>query len=480
MTYRDRPVFPWSLDWQTSQEGRFEFEQREVAAGFGAELIYSDQEKVVRAWTGRVWLDDLDQIEAFDAFTAALQGRLIGFWFPAPQAAFEIVSGVSGQQCDIAGEGFAARFDDQAGAYVWLTKDGQTPRGAKVVAVALNGDGTTRLTFEEAVAVDGAWQAWDLAYVRLADDAEEAEFIAEQRQVRRVQVVELPLDYAEAETGTRPVFLYHLWVGEGESQVDWYWTSFALDLADVDGHTYLARRITHGSIQYDTTGVRQGVQIEVERAQDSPFALLFPPYGCQPLNLEIQTAEYPDLENVTTLFRGVVASVQADGKSLRARCNALGGGAQSSVPAFYFSARCQYRVFDIGTCGLARVAWQNTVRITALNGRDVTVVGASLTGLPANWFAEGWLEVGSGLTREVRLILTHPPESATTIVLTLNAPLRFNGVDATATLVPGCDGRWVTCESKFSNTGNYGGHRFALRNLAIKALDIPQINGGKK
>lgn len=46
---------------------------------------------------------------------------------------------------------------------------------------------------------------WTLAYVRLAEDTERGEFTAESRRVRTLQVVELPAEYAQIETGTRPV-----------------------------------------------------------------------------------------------------------------------------------------------------------------------------------------------------------------------------------------------------------------------------------
>jgi len=150
------------------------------------------------------------------------------------------------------------------------------------------------------------------------------------------------------------------------------------------------------------------------------------------------------------------------------------------VPTFHFSSRCQYRVFDPATCGLDRIDWEKAATVSAMNGREVTVTGVPLYGVLANWFAEGWLEVGMGAQREVRLILAHPAESGGALTLTLNAPLRFNTTGATVTLVPGCDGRWATCDGKFGNSAAFGGHRFALRNLAIKALEIPEANGGKK
>jgi hypothetical protein len=254
--------------------------------------------------------------------------------------------------------------------------------------------------------------AWDLAYVRLADDTEQAEFDSEQRQRRTVQVVELPAEYAQAETGDRPVYLYRIWVGEGDEQVNWYWTSFAWDLEDVAGQTYNARRITHGAIQYDTTGARQGVTLDVDREIDgSPFKLAFPAHGCQSIHVAISRADYSDLTSAQALFQGVVTEVSASGRVLRVKCATWWGAATTSVPAFLFGPRCPYRVFEPSTCRLARVEYEQAVTLSAVDGRLVTVSSPGLTGVAANWFAEGWLEVGTGLAREVRLVLTSGPES---------------------------------------------------------------------
>lgn len=481
MTYRDRPVFTWSLDWSREVDGHSEFDLREVVAGFGTPGQFADQTQVIRGWSGQVWLDTLDQIEAFDAFTATAAGRLIGFWFPTPQAAFRILRAVSPIACDIEGEAFAAAFADRPATFVWFTRAGYTPRGARVVTATPNGDGTSRVTFEEAVTADPSWLAWDLTYVRFADDAHEAEVRSEQQELRRVQVIELPSEYAAVEIGERPVYLYRLWVGEGEDRVEWRWTSFAWDIEGVgpESETYIARRITHGAIRFDITGVSQGVTLDVDRElADSPFPVAFPPHGCQPLHVSIASADYADLSAPSVLFTGLVSSISVSGRLLRARCSTHWG--QADVPAFLFGPRCLYRLFEPDTCRLDRTAHEQPVTLVSVSGRDVVVSGDGLPGRPVNHFAEGLLEAGAGLAREVRLVLTSSAVVGGALVLRLNAPLRFNAAGAPATLLPGCDGRWSTCDSKFANTPNFGGHRFALRNLALKAIEVATPSGGKK
>lgn len=103
-----------------------------------------------------------------------------------------------------------------------------------------------------------------------------------------------------------------------------------------------------------------------------------------------------------------------------------------------------------------------------------------LAGTPAHWFAGGWLETGSGSTFELRTIVASNAASGSNVALLLNAPLLFANPNALARLFPGCDGTEGACKTKFSNFVNFGGHRFALRNLAIKAVEVKVSAGGKK
>jgi len=142
--------------------------------------------------------------------------------------------------------------------------------------------------------------------------------------------------------------------------------------------------------------------------------------------------------------------------------------------------RCNYRVFEPSTCRLSREIFALDVTVDALDGRTLAVAGASLAGKVANYFAEGWIEVGSGESLEVRTLLQSGAESGGKVELTLNAPLTLAEVGTAAVLFPGCDGRDSTCASKFGNFANWGGHRVPLKNLSLKALEIHSGAGGKK
>jgi hypothetical protein len=103
-----------------------------------------------------------------------------------------------------------------------------------------------------------------------------------------------------------------------------------------------------------------------------------------------------------------------------------------------------------------------------------------LAGKPQYYFAEGWIQFGTGSTYEVRTILNSSAEDVGEVTLVLNAPLSFATPNDAGTLYPGCDGTDGACQVKFSNFPNWGGHRIPLRNLASKAMEIKAGSEGKK
>ena len=119
--YFSRPVFTWDLDWSTSPVQRLDYDIQEVGYGLKETLLWGDQTHVIRGWTAEVPLDSGEAISEFDAWTAALRGRLVGFWLPAPEQAFRIVAATSPTQFDIEAAGLTATFEDGPELHLWFT-----------------------------------------------------------------------------------------------------------------------------------------------------------------------------------------------------------------------------------------------------------------------------------------------------------------------------------------------------------------------
>jgi hypothetical protein len=92
-------------------------------------------------------LDSGEAIAEFDAWTAALRGRLTGFWLPAPEQAFAVVAELSPTQLDIEAAGLAETFADGPEIHLWFRKPDGTGVGAKATDITDLGYGIEPRTF---------------------------------------------------------------------------------------------------------------------------------------------------------------------------------------------------------------------------------------------------------------------------------------------------------------------------------------------
>lgn len=485
-TYRDRPVFEWEIDWNTTPYARAEVVLHEVDSGFGDILFWRDQTHVVQGWTFSVPLSGAE-IQACEQFFDDLHGRRAGFWVKVPVQAFRIVQAVSDTSFIVKDREAAENWQDQPELHVAFTKWGELDEYAKVLTVTDNGDGTETVVIEPdaergawTLTPDATWRCMVLAYVRLADDEERGTFEGENELYRAFRVVELPHEYGTYEYGRRPVWLYLFQTTEGGAPTEWRFTSFAWDLNDGENE-WTAKRITHGALRRTTDTWQDSVEIEAEFENGSPLFQLVPPALAMPLLLTIYEADYATLGDPTVVFTGrVIGPVELEGKVVKAKAASILDVTGSDVPGMMLQPRCNYRLFEPGTCRLDRTLYEEPVTITSINGRTVIITNASLAAREANWFAEGFIEVGSGSEFERRTILQSTEASGNNITITLNAPFSFAGNGDDATVLPGCDGLPNTCITRFSNFRNFGGFRAAFRNLTIKAIEIDEIDAAKK
>ncbi len=483
MNYLDRPVFEFAIDWTRLPTARFEYDLRELEIGFGPVEFAPLQEHVVQGFQFEVLAQSPEEIAAVEAFFDGVKGRLQGFWLPGPQEAFRIVAfvGVTAEttEFDIEGQRLTQSWQDHPASHLWFTKGGAEAIAAQIVAVADNGNGTERVTVNVSTLIDETWRAWPLLYVRLAGDVEQGTFEAEGILVYSIQVVELPTEYALAETGQRPVYLYHIWSDFNGTVQDWHFTSHPLDIS-LAGQDYTAKRITHGLLNLSTKADREEVEIDALYEADNPLSLLFPLKLSTPLWVEILEGNLASESAPVPIFRGLALSASVLGKRETVRCASAMDSMRGNVPAMMLQPRCNYRLYEPNTCRVDPDGHKVGVTLASADGREIVVSGAGLAGLAAHYFAEGWIQFGTGATYEVRTILGSTAEVGGEVTLTLNAPLSFAVVTDAGTLYPGCDGTDGACVLKFDNFANWGGHRVPLRNLALKAMEIKTGSGGKK
>ncbi len=483
-TYLTRPVFTTPINWTDGVSQRLSYDLRELQIGFGAEVFAPLQSQVVHGFEFSVQLNTEAEILALENFFAALRGRLHGFWLPAPTEAVDIVSGLSTTQFDIAGQSFAASWDQHPAMHLWLTHEG-TSAAAKILNVTDNGNGTERVTLESALPFTpaAATMVSRLHYVRLVEDEENAAFLAEWFEQRSFQVLELPTEYATAETGELPLYLYDIWIEPASGpDTHWRYTSFAAPIVS-NSETFAAKPISHGSLKASIEGAADKLTLEAVHEADHPLLFGFPFPPSRTIYVQVRETTYGAPDTVNIRFTGQVEKVTRRGKKISARCVSILDLDTQRLPDALMGPRCAYQIYD-ANCGAPLNTFKRTVTLTDIVSERVIRVTkatpfADESG-DAQYYTFGWIETGTGEALEIRSILSDTVISSTVRELTLDLPLQHAAESDTVTLVPGCDGKWLTCQTKFG-TFNFMGQPFVpTKNPTLVAVQQPVSQGGKK
>lgn len=193
--------------------------------------------------------------------------------------------------------------------------------------------------------------------------------------------------------------------------------------------------------------------------------------------------------NPSVIFTGQLASARVKGGVITAKCVPGGLVFERKLPRFLVQPGCNHDLYSTG-CGIGRDAYRFDAVVTDPGavgypfefslGSLSRTFGGDLP-VAAHWFAGGYAEFGVGAARQRIAILRSSPVSSGAVTITLSKdPSPFPAVGATVRLWPGCDGSWATCQSKFGNRENFGGHPFMpTANPSLVKLSNTAA-GGKK
>jgi len=487
MNYLTRPVFLLKPNWAEAISRQVTFDLREMDLGYGAPFFTPTEEWTVNAWQFEVMLATADEVADMDAFTAALVGPLNGFWLPAPFTAARILAGTDTTHFTIAGEQLNTFWNDRPDQHLFFTFTDGTQAAAKIQSVVVDGvNETVTLTTALPQVPDANTQAKKLLYVRLADDAESGEFLAEDLQARQIGVVELPQEYAAAQTGLQPIYLFHFWAN-APIGLHWRYTSFAAPVVS-DGQVFSNWPIDFDGLMQSSDGSSDDLRIKARPDDAHPFALFFPVCFTGTLYVEVFVIDYSALDAQTLLFSGRVVSVEDIGTDYEAVCESRLGFLKRKVPRYLKGQNCQNILFDPATCKAPRAIVETTVNIFSVGiGYPPTVVCTFVFPVfaakfqAANYLANGIFEAGLGINYEARSIVASSYDAGSSqLTLTLNVPL-IKTAGGQAQIVAGCDHTAATCQTKFNNYVNFNGFvAIPPRNPTLKAINANSVSQGGK
>lgn len=254
---------------------------------------------------------------------------------------------------------------------------------------------------------------------------------------------------SSVELGT-PVELYDF----GYLASEWNYTSGDVEFYDsVADKTYMPIAITRGSLEFSSDFSRGSLDLAMQ--YDVPFLDLFrtaAPSGIVSMTVR-KFHRLDDANEIITVWKGRVLNVNWVGSEAQLTCQSI----RSSLLRFglrrQFQFNCSHVLYGDG-CSVNKTLFDVTGNVTAISGSTVSVVGVNA--FSANYFAGGYIEyTNSALITPDRRMIASNPGSSNSLVL-VSPPL--NLLTGTAAIVyPGCDHSLTTCESKFSNSANFGG-----------------------
>jgi uncharacterized phage protein (TIGR02218 family) len=492
MTYLNRPVFDFALDWseQLSRQAAFDLRSRQI--GFGPMSAEPQQLHVADAYQFGVDLPDPCSINAMERFWQGVYGRLRGFWFVAPERTMTIVAGVSATQFDIAAQGLADDWEQNPSIHLAVldasAPDSQ-PQLRAISAVATISPEVERVTLTAALtaAPTPEWDVYRLLYGRFAEDDLTLQFYEPGKARSTIKVLELPIEYTSVELGNRPAFLYHFWRDLDGSRVDWYFTSFdeALTAGTVlVQHVHTPAPISHRDLTRGITGEREQLEIQTWRFTGNPL-LLWQPFSPQ-YDLFVEVSEVQLGESTISaaklLFSGLVETVSPKGQVLAVTCTTRLDRLGTTLPTFKIQRPCNHVLYG-AACKADRAAFSVSVTVQGIDafGLSMLLSASGLGARPSGWFAYGDAEsIDANGLREVRAIVGSTTGGGDEHSIQLSSPFsRKPEVGDTLVIAAGCDLAHTTCDGKFDNYENFGGHPFIGANLTLKTVPLNQDGGGK-
>ncbi len=457
-SYIDRPCWMWPADWSRLPEAEIAHDVRRLDAALAEPVLWTDQLLSARRWSLQVTTDQPAEIEAF---LRRLYGPAQGFWTAAPDA-LEIVSVDSATQVTVSSAGIVADLADGASVHLCRCEGSVPAAAAEVTDATDNGDNTETLTLSADIGLTAAADLRRLLYVRVAGEPE-IEWLAESLARFRLTLLELPHEYAAAETGELPVWLYEL--EDAAASDTWRWTSWPwqVDLSESGGDVYEPAQVSHSQITLSIRPDSTAVELVMDRASAAAQAIL----AGRTVRVTIRRI-WIGGDSVDLVWQGYASGLTISGREAKTKVVAVYASAFSRIPRRPISERCPWQLYS-AQCGLVKSG--NAAIVTTVDGRTVTVSGAHE--FAADELACGLLETANGEAYE---ITTNTTGAAPT--LTLTTPFRGR-VDDVVTLFMGCDKTFSRCQ-ELANANNFGGMPRASANLSLPRMPTPKPSGGKK
>jgi hypothetical protein len=317
---------------------------------------------------------------------------------------------------------------------------------------------------------------------RFASESVELQFETDSVARVVIQVVQVPWEIVGVggETPPQPprVYYYKLTHRVPTPQI-WRFTNWPRALTRAGDGDYVPSSFKHQEISEGIDFYAEEVTIDSFVFDGNPLNLLVPFQLEGPLDLEIWEGETDpiDPDAATLRWTGEIKRAQQVGRRITAIATFLGGLPSLELPPFRICTTCNTNLFE-PACGLLAADYEQAGTLTAKVGMVLTITTAAANA--ADYFANGWIEMGAGATFERRNIIASSPVAGGQ-QLVIDWPLRQAAAAQAVRFWPGCSLTKANCQLF---AGNWKTRFLAYPNLPQVNLSLPSFSmpgsGGKK
>lgn len=227
---------------------------------------------------------------------------------------------------------------------------------------------------------------------------------------------------------------------------------------DYGGNTYYRTAISRGEIVTD----QEHLLIYLPGGHPFPIKFTSKTPG-QQATLIARAYHREDPSDVRVIYNGLVRAVAFTKDMSKASLSVVpvGKAFDKEVPERTYQAACNNVLFD-GNCKVSSSLFSFVGNVTSESGNTITVAGLE-SSKGDGWATGGHISFG---TQDYRLVLEQNGDD-----LLLNLPFYSSVLGNSVTVYAGCDISVGTCDSKFGNSENFGGHPYVpTKNIFVKGL----------
>ena len=244
----------------------------------------------------------------------------------------------------------------------------------------------------------------------------------------------------------RPIELYEFTIG---AEVIRYTSAENDHIPPFNANTFFSRAISRNNPSVTTEDRRQTLELMLPTDDDLARRFIDVPPGPE-VTLEVTRYHVGDTE----------AYIIWQGKIIGAAYTQEGGACMLSgvtdeaafsrpIPRFKYQGLCNHVLYDT-LCTVVRTSFKYTAVVSAVVGNTITVTGLSANG--ADWAVGGYVDNGAS---DFRMVVDQSGDT-----LTLFLPFGTSPLGSSVDVYAGCDHTIDTCNTKFTNSVNYGGFPF--------------------